>query len=93
MHQNILVNVPQGVDILGNSPLCEIQGLYLQDRVLSLQAHPEFKEWTMSTVLEAHRDDGTIDDQIYRSGMERFEDKDDGVLISTVIWRFLLHNP
>lgn len=90
MHRDIVTGVPEGAVNLGNSPVCDVQGLYIPHRVISVQAHPEFSGFIMSSILNARRDQGIFGDDLFQSGLSRAEKAHDGVLVSAVIWRFLL---
>lgn len=89
MHQDIVTTVPKGATNLGSSPTCEIQGLYIPQRVLSLQAHPEFSEAIMDDILRRRHDQKIITDEVYTSAMGRAGNSHDGFLTSKVVWKFL----
>ncbi|KAJ5434611.1 hypothetical protein N7491_005206 [Penicillium cf. griseofulvum] len=80
MHRDIVFDAPAGCTNLATSPKCEVQGLYLAKRVLSVQGHPEYNEGIMSCLLEARHDNGIFDDELYK----------DGWLIAKAIARFIL---
>ncbi|KAJ5513898.1 hypothetical protein N7463_003450 [Penicillium fimorum] len=90
MHRDIVFDVPIGYMNLATSPKCEVQGLYLPKRVLSVQGHPEYNESIMSCLLEARHDNGIFDDKLYNDGLSRVGDSHDGWLIAKVIARFIL---
>jgi CRISPR/Cas system CMR-associated protein Cmr3 (group 5 of RAMP superfamily) len=91
MHRDIVVSVPKDAVNLGYSPICEVQGLYIPGRVFSVQAHPEFSGFIMTSILEARRAQAIFNDDVYQSGLSRADNDHDGVLVSMVIWRFLLN--
>lgn len=90
MHRDIVFDVPIGCANLATSPKCEVQGLYLPNRVLSVQGHPEYNEAIMSCLLEARHENGMFDDELYNDGLSRMGDSHDGWLIAKVIARFIV---
>jgi GMP synthase (glutamine-hydrolysing) len=90
MHRDAVHSVPKGFSNLGSSPRCEVQGLYLPERVLSLQAHPEFDAFVMGSLLDKRHADGIFDDETYTDGMGRSQVEHDGPVVSETILRFLL---
>ncbi|CAG8907511.1 unnamed protein product [Penicillium egyptiacum] len=90
MHRDIVFDAPADCTNLATSPNCEVQGLYLPKRVLSVQGHPEYNEGIMSCLLEARHENGLFDDELYNDGLSRVGDSHDGWLIAKVIARFIL---
>ncbi|OQE11074.1 hypothetical protein PENVUL_c003G01697 [Penicillium vulpinum] len=64
MHRDIVFKPPVNCTNLATSPKCEVQGLYLPKRVLSVQGHPEFNEGIMACLLEARHENGTFGDEL-----------------------------
>ena len=91
MHRDVVLNIPEGFQNLGTSPRCDVQGLYLQNRAFSMQAHPEFDDSIMQSILEKRHGEGIFSDELYEDGNTRAVLEHDGVLISTTILRLLLH--
>jgi GMP synthase-like glutamine amidotransferase len=92
MHRDIVVDVPEDAINLGHSPVCQVQGLYIPQRVLSVQAHPEFTGFIMQGILNTRREQGVFDDALFNSGWSRAEKDHDGIMVSAVIWKFLLND-
>ncbi|KAJ5351258.1 hypothetical protein N7452_000232 [Penicillium brevicompactum] len=91
MHRDIVIGAPPaGCVNLATSSLCEIQGLYSPGRLLSVQGHPEFNEGIMSFILEARHDNGVFDDELYKDGLSRAGDHQDGRLIARTMAKFML---
>jgi GMP synthase-like glutamine amidotransferase len=42
MHRDVVPKYPLSVEQLGHSERCNVQGIYVKDRVISLQGHPEY---------------------------------------------------
>ncbi|CAG9986753.1 unnamed protein product [Clonostachys byssicola] len=92
MHQDIVVGLPKGAMNIGSSPVCEVQGLHIPNRVFSLQAHPEFSEFIMLQLLKLRHEQNIFSDALYDSGIERASRHHDGLLVARAIWKFLLSN-
>lgn len=89
MHQDVVSTLPEGAVNLGSSQKCAIQGMYIPHRVFAVQAHPEFSQFIMESMLVLRRGK-VLPEEVYTSGMERSGHKHDGLLVSKTIWRFLL---
>lgn len=90
MHQDIVKTLPEGATNLGTSPVCEIQGMHIPKRVISLQAHPEFTNFIMSSILNLRHGQKVFTDELYESGISRVEKHHDGLHVCKMFWRFLL---
>ena len=90
MHRDIVTKVPPGFKSLGYNSHCEIQGLYLPDRILSLQAHPEYDEFIMSQLIELRHNMGIFSDELYHEGNTRKCLSHDGLFVMSKILDFLV---
>jgi len=90
MHRDIVYAYPDGVEHLGHSPRCEVQGMYAPRRLISVQGHPEFNGEIVAELLENRHDKGIFDDAMYRDGMSRVRKHHDGVAVGAAFVRFLL---
>ncbi|KAL1864989.1 hypothetical protein VTK73DRAFT_5539 [Phialemonium thermophilum] len=93
MHRDAVLSLPAGLQNLGYSANCGIQGLYQEKRVLTVQAHPEFDEFVMSHLLRARHELGVFDDEMFEEAFSRADLAHDGLFVAAVIWRFLLERP
>ena len=89
MHRDIVFYYPPGVEPLGSNALCEVQGMYVPKRLLSVQGHPEFNEEIMTEILKARHASGVFDDPTFESAMKRVVLPQDGVVVSKAFLRFL----
>ena len=55
-HQDQVLDVPKGATIYARSQFCENAGFYIKDKVLTMQAHPEFKVEFIEALLNARRE-------------------------------------
>ncbi|EXJ94826.1 hypothetical protein A1O1_03224 [Capronia coronata CBS 617.96] len=89
-HQDIVVECPQGVQNLGSTPRCAVQGMYVPGKLISLQGHPEFDETTVREILHRKLEQGAFDDQAFAEGMARVGREQDGPFVGQIFVRFLL---
>lgn len=89
MHRDVVHAVPGAFRKLGSSPRCNVQNLYLPGRVLAVQAHPEFDKFIMEKLLNKRHDDGIFDKAMYSDGMRRTTAAHDGILVASVMLKFL----
>nr|POE71963.1 putative glutamine amidotransferase-like protein c13c5.04 [Quercus suber] len=90
MHRDIVYAYPLGVEALGHTDRCEVQGMYQRARLISVQGHPEFSAPIVQELLERRHEQGILDDAMFQDGMSRVENEHDGVAISAAFIRFLL---
>ena len=55
-HQDQVLRPPQGATVYAKSEFCENAGFYIKDKVLTMQAHPEFLVDFTKALLNARRD-------------------------------------
>ena len=89
MHRDIVYNYPEGVEGLGSSPACENQGMYVHDKLITVQGHPEFNQEIVTELLEARRAQGIFDAALFEDGMARVGKGHDGLTIAKAFLTFL----
>ena len=90
MHRDVVYVYPEGVEELAYSSRCAVQGMYVRNRLITVQGHPEFTDEIVTELLEARHASGVFDDEMYRDGMRRVGDRHDGVAVSRAFIKFLL---
>jgi len=90
MHRDIVYELPEGVTPLGFSPVCKNQGMYVKDRLITIQGHPEFNEAIMRELLEIRKDQGLWPIEEWQAGMDKVAKHHDGVVVSATFLKFLL---
>ena len=90
MHRDIVFYYPNGVERLGSSPACEVQGMYVPKKLITVQGHPEFNEEIMTELLEARHEQGIFGDFAYEDGMKRVGKQHDGVVVAASFLKFLM---
>lgn len=89
MHRDIVREYPKGVERLGISPKCEVQGMHVKDRLITVQGHPEFTEAIVREIVETRRQQGIFDDETARDALARAGNQHDGVAVAAGFLRFL----
>ncbi|KAL7940031.1 class I glutamine amidotransferase-like protein [Trichoderma barbatum] len=89
MHRDIVPRYPPSVEEIGYSARCYVQGIYVRNRVISIQGHPEYTAKIASELLD-RRHGSLLDDVAYQDGMNRVNNPHDGVLIGATFLKFLL---
>ncbi|CAO2654720.1 Nn.00g114530.m01.CDS01 [Neocucurbitaria sp. VM-36] len=92
MHKDIVFEYPEGVEKLGGSPRCLVQGMYKQGRFISVQGHPEFNEGIVRHLVKMRNQQGIFTDEQARDALERVGKVHDGVNIAKAFLRFLLED-
>lgn len=90
MHKDLVYYYPQGVEELGSSGPCKVQGMYIPKKVITVQGHPEFTEEIVAELLEKRREQKIFGDEIYREAMARVGKPHDGVLVAQAFLKFLV---
>lgn len=90
MHLDIVDEYPAGVESLGSSPTCSVQGMYHRGKLITVQGHPEFNQQIVSELLEIRHERGVFNDAVFESGMARVGKEQDGVVVGKAFLRFLL---
>ncbi|KAL9032109.1 MAG: hypothetical protein Q9214_008104, partial [Letrouitia sp. 1 TL-2023] len=82
MHKDIVFEYPAGVESLGSSESCLVQGMYVPNRIITVQGHPEFTEEILREILEVRHSQGIFSDEIYEEAIGRVGRKHDGLLVA-----------
>lgn len=90
MHRDIVYTLPAGVEALGRTPRCEVQGMYVQGRLLTVQGHPEFDGEIEEELIQRRYEQGVFDMGMYKDAMGRVRREHDGVVVGAAFLRFLL---
>lgn len=89
MHQDVVVDCPLGVKLLGSSPMCENQGMYVQRRLITVQAHPEFSHDIMKELIEL-RKGKAFDETLAADGLRRVMGRNNGYVVAKAFLTFLI---
>lgn len=90
MHRDCVHFYPEGVEELGSSPVCKVQGMYSPKRLLTVQGHPEFNETIMTEIIATRHATGIFDDKAYDEHMKKVALPHDGLIVSQAFLKFLL---
>lgn len=89
MHRDLIIGAPEGTENLGSTHLCQVQGLYAQRRLISLQGHPEFTSDISREILEIRKKNGIITHAMFTEMIRKVDDKHDGVIVACAFLNFL----
>lgn len=90
MHRDIVFKYPEGVEALGSSPVCQVQGMYVAKKLFTVQGHPEFNEEIMTEILDTRHATGIFDDEAYNEHFKKVALPHDGLVVSKAFLRFSL---
>ena len=92
MHRDIIYQYPEGVEELGSSSVCKVQGMYTPRRLLTVQGHPEFNQEIMEEIIGTRHKTGIFDDEAKDVHMKKVALRHDGLVVSQAFVRFLLED-
>ena len=90
MHRDCVFNYPEGVEELGSSPVCKVQGMYSPRRLITVQGHPEFNQDIMTEIINTRHATGIFNDEAFEKHMKKVALPHDGLVVSKAFLRFLL---
>lgn len=90
MHKDIVYDYPEGVEELGSSDKCTVQGMYCPKKLITVQGHPEFTERIVEELIRTRHEQGIFDEKMYEDSMARVGKHHDGVLVAQGFLEFLL---
>ncbi|KAF4763296.1 hypothetical protein HAV15_000307 [Penicillium sp. str.  len=89
MHRDIVYEVPMGCVNVGSTPKCQVQGLYMPQRILTVQGHPEHDEFVIRSMINMRHSQGILGDGLAKSGLSRAGNEHDGVVVAQAICKFV----
>jgi len=92
MHKDVVFEYPDGVEKLGASPRCLVQGMYKKGKLITMQGHPEFTEPIVSYLVKMRAEQGIFNEEQAKDALERVGKPHDGVVIAKAFLRFLLED-
>ncbi|KAG9246570.1 class I glutamine amidotransferase-like protein [Calycina marina] len=92
MHRDIVYTYPEGTEELAYTAECAVQGMYIKNRIITVQGHPEFTQDIMEEILKFRHKAGIFDDEYYTEAMERADKYQDGVVVAKAFLKFLLED-
>ena len=90
MHKDLVYYYPEGVEDLGSSGSCKVQGMYVPRKLVTVQGHPEFTKEIVADLLENRHKQKIFGNEIYEDGMARVGNPQDGVLVAQAFLRFVM---
>ncbi|EXJ93380.1 hypothetical protein A1O1_01772 [Capronia coronata CBS 617.96] len=90
MHRDCVFYYPEGVEELGSSPVCKVQGMYSPKRLFTVQGHPEFNQEIMTEIINTRHATGIFDDKAFQEHIGKAGLPHDGLVVSQAFLKFLL---
>lgn len=90
-HRDQVVNVPEGAKVVATNEFCENAALLYDDRMFSVQAHPEFPNSFVDGLMRT-RGPGLVPDDLMAAARDRFSDPLDSPTMADRIARFFLNH-
>ncbi|KAI0997141.1 hypothetical protein K3495_g11045 [Podosphaera aphanis] len=90
MHRDVVNCCPEGVELLGSTDICVIQSMYIPQRMITVQGHPEYNEEIVSLLLRWRLNSGILDEETFTDAIGRVNKHHDGVAVAKAFLRFLL---
>ena len=90
MHKDIVYYYPKGVEELGSSDKCKVQGMYVPKKLLTVQGHPEFTEEILDELVRTRHEQKIFSDTVYEDAIARIGNDNDGVLVAQGFLKFLM---
>ena len=92
MHRDVVFEYPEGIEALGGSPRCLVQGMYKKGKLISVQGHPEFNEGIVSYLVTMRNKQGIFNTAEAKDALDRVGNHHDGVTVAKAFLRFLLED-
>jgi len=94
MHRDIVkvegAALPDSIESLGSTELCELQGMYKKGRFISVQGHPEFTPNIVGEIVRVRTEMGIFTKEMHDDAMNRLWDGHDGIAVGCAFLRFLI---
>jgi GMP synthase-like glutamine amidotransferase len=93
MHRDIVTKLPEypGIQSLGSSDVCAVQGMYVPGKLMSVQGHPEFTSDIVTEIVETRTATGIFTPELSEDAMRRVKNPHDGIEIGVAYLEFILH--
>jgi GMP synthase-like glutamine amidotransferase len=90
-HRDQVVKVPEAAEVVATNEFCENAALLYDDRMFSVQAHPEFPNDFVEGLMRT-RGPGLVPDDLMAAARDRFDDPLDSPTMADRIARFFLNH-
>lgn len=89
MHKDLVYDYPDGVEALGSSDKCKVQGMHIKNKLITVQGHPEFTQEIVEELIKRRHEQKIFDDKMYEDTMARVGKEQDGVVVAQGFLTFL----
>ncbi|KAH3901973.1 related to Putative glutamine amidotransferase YLR126C [Saccharomycodes ludwigii] len=84
-HNDIVVEKPTEFRSWGSTNKCQYQGFYSENRILTVQGHPEFSNAINEKLLQVAKKDGMLNDDEYENLLDTLRMESQGALFAQYI--------
>ena len=88
-HQDQVLSVPDGAEIIASSEFCPIAGLRYGDHAISFQPHPEFTRDYVAKLVKVRREGGTLNAEIAEKAEISLAQETDTLVIQKLLAEFI----
>ncbi|KAK9452146.1 class I glutamine amidotransferase-like protein [Limtongia smithiae] len=89
MHRDHVSRAPVGVEVFASSETSPVQGMYVPDKLLTFQGHPEFDEAIVSTMVAEMRRRGAVNNEDAVDALARAAEANHSDMVGRAVVRFL----
>lgn len=89
MHRDIVYELPKDTELLVTNDICEVQGFYRPNSILTVQGHPEFTAEFEQILITLRKSTGVLSELIADNGLAKVNDRNDGLVIAEAIVKFI----
>lgn len=90
MHQDHVVSAGSNLEVLAFTKNSSIQALYLPDKILTIQAHPEMSSDVIREVVDYRQKSGVFDQALADECRKHLNKADDSLWFAESIMSFML---
>lgn len=90
MHRDAVFSYPDGVERLAYTAGCDVQGMYIAKKLITVQGHPEFTEEIVREIVTARHESGIFNDEAFEDAIERVDKYQDGPVVAVAFLKFLI---
>ncbi|OJJ56120.1 hypothetical protein ASPSYDRAFT_157286 [Aspergillus sydowii CBS 593.65] len=90
MHRDIVSAYPPDIIPLGDSPICQVQGMFLPGRFITVQGHPEFNDEITVEVVILRGAQGIFTKEQTEDGLSRAGRPHDGVAVGMAFLKLMI---
>ncbi|MGC9370044.1 MAG: type 1 glutamine amidotransferase [Paracoccaceae bacterium] len=88
-HQDQITELPEGAEVIGGNDFCRNAALVYDDRIFTVQPHPEFTPRMMQMLID-QRGRGVVPDDLLDAALDRLDGPTDSAALARQIAEFFM---